>query len=371
MPRNPSFAVTTTAPHVRDTMSVERAMNYVVVALAPCLFMALFNTGYQANIALAELGAASAPGWRGAILDALGTGYDPASVWADLWHGALHYLPVLAVSWIAAAFWQHVFARVRGRETAPGLVVVALLFSLSLPPAVPLWQVALGMSFGIVVAREVFGGFGMNFLNPALTGLAFLYATYPKQMVGETAWTVVEGFTGATTLRTAAEGGMAAVNWAGTNWMQAFLGGVPGAFGATSVVACLIGAAILIATRVGSVRVMAGALGGMIAAALAFNLLAGAALPFAELSWPWHLVLGSFAFGVVFLATDPVTAAQTNTGRWIYGLMIGVLVVVIRVSNVAHPDGVMFAILFANLTAPLIDHLVVRANIRRRARNDG
>ncbi len=371
MAPRPHSAVTAAAPHVRDTMSVERAMSWVVVALAPCLFMALFNTGYQANLAMAQLGLASAPGWRGAVLDALGTGYDPANVWADMSHGALHYLPVLAVSWIVAAFWQHLFARVRGRDIAPGIAVVALLFSLSLPPTVPLWQVALGMSFGIVVAREVFGGFGMNFLNPALTGLAFLYATYPKQMVGETAWTVVEGFTGATTLRTAAEGGMAAVNWAGTNWMQAFLGGVPGAFGATSALACLIGAVVLIATGVASVRIMAGALGGMIAAALAFNTLVGASIPFGELSWVWHFALGSFAFGVVFLATDPVTASQTDTGRWIYGLMIGALVVVIRVANVAHPDGVMFAILFANITAPLIDHLVVRANIRRRARRDG
>lgn len=164
---------------------------------------------------------------------------------------------------------------------------------------------------------------------------------------------------------------MAAVNWAGTNWMQAFLGGVPGAFGATSTLACLIGAAVLIAARVASVRIMAGALGGMIAAALAFNYLASAAVPFAELSWPWHLVLGSFAFGIVFLATDPVTAAQTDTGRWIYGLMIGALIVVIRVANVAHPDGVMFAILFANITAPLVDYLVVRANVRRRARRHG
>ena len=369
MPRHP--AVTAGAPHVRDTMSVSRAMTWVVVALIPCLFMALFNTGYQANLAMTQLGVATAPGWHGVVLDALATGYDPAEPWANLCHGAMFYLPVLAVSWIVAAFWQYVFATLRRRGCAPGIAVVALLFSLSLPPTVPLWQVALGMSFGIVVAREVFGGFGMNFLNPALTGLAFLYATYPRQMVGETAWTVIEGFTGATTMRLAAEGGMAAVNWAGTNWMQAFLGGVPGAFGATSTLACLIGAAVLIATRTASVRVMAGALGGMIAAALAFNQLVGASLPFAELSWPWHLVLGSFAFGVVFLATDPVTAAQTDTGRWICGIMIGALVVVIRVANVAHPDGVMFAILLANITAPLIDYLVVRANVRRRARRHG
>jgi Na+-transporting NADH:ubiquinone oxidoreductase subunit B len=246
-----------------------------------------------------------------------------------------------------------------------------LLFSLSLPPTIPLWQVALGMSFGIVVAKEVFGGTGKNFLNPALAALAFLYATYPKQMVGETAWTVVEGFTGATTMRIVAGGGIEAVHWAGTNWMQSFLGVVPGAFGATSTLACLLGAAVLVATRVASLRIMAGALVGMIVAAVLFNQLVGRALPFGDLSWHWHLTLGSFAFGVVFLATDPVTAAATNLGRWIYGVLIGALVVVIRVANITHPDGVMFAILFGNIVAPLIDYLVMQANIRRRARRGG
>lgn len=360
-------AVTRGAPHVRDGMSMTRAMNCVVVALVPCILMAIFNTGYQANLNMEQIGVDSAPGWRGAVLEALGTGYDPFDVWAVMWHGALHYLPVLAVALIVGGLWEQLFATLRKRERAPGLLVIALLFSLSLPPAVPLWQVGLGMSFGIVVAKEVFGGLGKNFLNPALTGLAFLYATYPQQMVGETAWTVVEGFTGATTMRIAAGGGIEAVNWAGTNWMQAFLGAVPGAFGATSTLACLLGAAVLIATRVASLRVMSGALFGMIAAALLFDLFVGTDVPFGALSWHWHLVLGSFAFGVVFLATDPVTAAATDTGRWIYGILIGGLVVVIRVANVTHPDGVMFAILFGNIVAPLIDYLVMRANIKRRA----
>lgn len=365
------LAVARRAPHIRDAMSVDRAMGWVMVALVPCILMALVNTGYQANLAMAELRLASAPGWRGALLDAFGIGYDPTDIWADLWHGATHYLPVLFVAAVVGGLWEWLFARIRGRERGPGLAVIALLFSLSLPPTVPLWQVALGMSFGIVVAREVFGGAGMNFFNPALTGLAFLYATYPKQMVGETAWTVVEGFTGATTLRVAAGGGIEAANWAGTNWMQSVLGAVPGAFGATSTLAVLIGAAVLIYAGVASVRIMAGALVGMIAVSLLFNVLVGDALPFAELSWHWHLTLGSFAFGVVFLATDPVTAAATDTGRWIYGILIGGLIVVIRVANVAHPDGVMFAILFGNICAPLIDYLVMRANIRRRARRGG
>ena len=365
-----AVAVTGRAPHVRDAMNVNRAMNWVVVALAPCILMAFFNTGYQANAAMAELGVTSTPGWRGTVLEVLGIGYDPWDIWAAAWHGGLHYLPVLAVSAIVGVFWEQLFATLRRRERTPGLVVIALVFSLSLPPTIPLWQVALGMSFGIVIAKEVFGGSGKNFLNPALAGLAFLYATYPKQMVGETAWTVVEGFTGATIMRVAAGGGIEAVHWAGTNWMQSFLGVVPGAFGSTSALACLLGAAVLIATRVASARIMAGALFGMVLAALLFNHLVGDALPFANLSWHWHLTLGSLAFGVIFLATDPVTAAATDTGRWIYGFLIGSLIVVIRVANVTHPDGVMFAILFGNIVAPLIDYLIMRRNIRRRARRN-
>jgi len=359
---------TVRAPHIRDPMSTAGAMNCVVVALLPCLFMALFNTGHQANLAMQALKVSSAPGWRGAVIDSLGIGYDPASILASMWLGALHYLPVLAVAAICGAFWEWLFAVRRGRARGPGLMVVALLFSLSLPPSVPLWQVALGMSFGIVVGREIFGGTGRNFLNPALVGLAFLYATWPTQMLGGASWTVVDGFTGATNLRAAAAGGVEAASWAGSNWMLSFLGVVPGSFGETSTLACLLGAAYLIYRRVASARIMMGALAGMIATALLFNWLIGGVVPFGDLSWHWHLTLGGFAFGVVFLATDPVTAASTRAGRWVYGALIGSLVVVLRVANIAHPDGVMYAILFGNMTAPLIDYAVVRANVRRRER---
>ncbi len=362
--------VTSRAPHIRGAMNMDRAMNCVIVALVPCLFMALFNTGHQANLAMAQLGITSAPGWRGNILDGLGIGYDAASVWSSAWHGALHYLPVLAVAVICGSLWERLFATWRGRDRTPGLLVIALLFSLSLPPSVPLWQVALGMSFGIVVGREIFGGTGRNFLNPALVGLAFLYATYPKQMLGGASWTVVEGFTGATVMRAVASGGFEAPHWAGTNWMLSFLGVVPGAFGATSALACLLGAIYLIVKRLASARIMVGALVGLIATSTLFNWLVGDALPFGNLSWHWHLTLGSFAFGVVFLATDPVTAAATNAGRWVYGVLIGSLVVVLRVANVAHPDGVMFAILFGNMVAPLIDYAVVRAHIKRQERRN-
>jgi Na+-transporting NADH:ubiquinone oxidoreductase subunit B len=352
-------------------MNLQRAMNAVIVALLPILAMALYNTGHQANLTMAQLGLATQPGWQGRVIDSLGIGHDPWSIWACVSYGALYYLPVLAVSAIVASLWEQLFAAARRRAREPGYMLIALLFSLSLPPSIPLWQVAVGISFGIVVGKEIFGGTGKNFLNPALVGLAFLYATYPQQLLGDGSWSVVEGFTGATGLKVMAGGGIAATHWAGTNWMQAFLGVVPGAFGETSTLACLLGAAYLIVTRVASARIMAGALWGMIMASAAFNHLVGDALPFGGLSWHWHLTLGSFAFGVVFLATDPVTSAGTNAGRWIYGILIGVLVVVIRVANVTHPDGVMFAILFGNITAPFIDYLVVRANVRRRARRHG
>lgn len=366
-----SINIIRNAPYVRDSMNVNRAMNCVIIALMPCTLMAFLNTGYQTNLAMAELGINSVPGWRAAILETFRIGYDSSSLWANFWHGALYFLPVLAVATIIGSLWERLFSYFRGREMIPGLFLTTLLFSLSLPPSIPLWQVALGISFGVVVAKEVFGGTGKNFLNPALAALAFLYATYPKQMVGETAWTVVEGFTGATAMRVVAGGGLEPLHWAGTNWMQAFLGVVPGAFGATSTLACLLGAGYLIFTGVASARIMVGALTGMILVTILFNQFVGETRLFANLSWHWHLTLGSFAFGIVFIATDPVTAAQTNTGRWVYGILIGTLIVVIRVTNVSHPDGVMFAILFGNITAPLIDYIVVRANIRRRSLRHG
>jgi Na+-transporting NADH:ubiquinone oxidoreductase subunit B len=360
--------VTGGAPHIRDAITLNRAMRYMVVALIPCLFLALYNTGLQANLALASLGEKTVSGWRGAVLTGLGVGFDPNSVWDALWHGAVYFVPVLAVALMAGRAWEAVFARARGRPLGEGGAVVALLFALSLPPAVPLWQVALGISFGVVVGKEIFGGTGKNFLNPALAGLAFLYVTYPKSMIGQGAWYVVDGFTGPTSLQAVAQGGVEAIGGIGTTWLQAFAGLVPGPFGATSALAALIGACVLLWTGVVSARILAGVIIGMVATVLVVNQVDPGTDPFLGLPWYWHLTLGSFAFGTVFLATDPVTSAMTDTGRWIYGLLIGFMVVLIRVMDTAHPDGVMFAILIGNIFAPLIDHLVVRANIARRVR---
>ena len=367
MLRLPPARATAGAPHVRDAMNLTRAMNIVVVALIPCILVGVYNTGYQASVRMAQAGMQAAPDWHDVIISALGVGYSPAGFLAPFVHGLHFFLPVFVTALIAGGFWETLFVRARGGGRSGDFVLIALLFSLSMPPSVPLWQVALGMSFGIVVGKEIFGGTGKNFLNPALTGLAFLYVTYPAQMVGETAWAVY-GLTGATPMETTVNGGAETLDWVGSPWLQSFLGLVPGPIGATSTLACLIGAALLIATRVASPRIMAGSLFGMIAAAVLFNSFGDPANAYAALTWQWHLVLGSFAFATVFLATDPVSAPMTNTGRWIYGVLVGALVILIRVANTTHPDGVMFAILFANILAPLIDHGVMTANIRRRRR---
>ena len=366
-----TVAITQVAPHVRDAFSLERAMRCVLVALVPCVFMAFYNTGYQANVDVAVAGLDSAPGWRGAVLDALGIGYDRSSIWAAIAHGALYFLPVLAVTVVVGGLWERAFARLRDRPTGEGFMVIALLFTLILPPSIPLWQVALGISFAVVVGKEIFGGTGKNFLNIPLTGLAFLYVTYPREMISETAWTVVDAFTAPTYLQMAGRQDLESIAWLGTTWMQTFVGLVPGSLGTTSTLACLIGAALLLYRRVVSARIMVGILFGMIGSVWLLNQLGEPANAFVGLSWHWHLTLGSFAFGTVFLATDPVSAPMTNTGRWIYGLLIGAMIVLIRVGNPAHPDGIIFAVLFGNIFAPLIDHLVARANIRRRARRGG
>ena len=357
-------------PHVRDVMTIRRYSDMVVVALIPALLMALYNTGHQINLALEGLGRSRHDRWQGWVIETLGIGHDPWNVWACFVLGALYYLPVLAVSLVIGDLWEQLFASARRRPRTPGVLLFALLFSLSLPPSIPLWQVALGASFGVVVGKEIFGGTGRNFVHPVLVGLAFLYAAYPQEMLGHASWTVVEGFTGATGMKVLAGGAVEAAHWTGSNWMQAFLGFVPGAFGETSTLACVIGGAWLLMNRIASGRVIAGGFLGMIAAATVSGLLSQDTSMFGGLGWAWHMVLGGFAFGMVFLATDPATSSITNTGRWIYGLLIGALAVVFRVANVAHPDGTMFAILFGNMAAPLIDYAVMRRNMARRGRRD-
>ncbi len=358
---------TRNAPHVRDALDLKRLMSYVVVALIPCILWSWYNTGYQANLALAEIGAAKAD-WRGALLAAFGIGFNPQNVFANIAHGFLHFLPIYLVTLIAGGVWEVLFATVRNHEVNEGFLVTSMLYTLILPPDMPLWMVALGISFGVVLGKEVFGGTGKNFLNPALTGRAFLFFAYPAEMSGDGVWVAVDGYSSATPLGVGATGGMEGILAAGYTWWEAFIGLIPGSLGETSTLACLIGAAFLIYTRVASWRIIFGVFFGMVGTALLFNAIGSDTNPMMAMPWHWHLVLGGFAFGMVYMATDPVSASMTNAGRWAFGILIGFMCVMIRVINPAFPEGMMLAILFANIFAPLIDYVVIQLNIRRRQR---
>jgi Na+-transporting NADH:ubiquinone oxidoreductase subunit B len=279
-------------------------------------------------------------------------------------HGAAYFLPIYMTTFIVGGFWEVLFASVRGHEVNEGFFVTSILFALCCPPDLPLWMVAVGISFGIVIGKEVFGGTGKNFLNPALTGRAFLYFAYPAYMSGDAVWSAVDGYTGATMLSVAAADGMVALQQSAT-WMQAFLGTIQGSIGETSTLAILMGAVLLLVMRIASWRIITGVLIGSAVLSLLFNNI-DSTNPMFAMPFYWHWVIGGFAFGAIFMATDPVSAAMTNTGKFWYGILIGVMVILIRVVNPAFPEGMMLAILFANLFAPLFDHWVVQGNIKRR-----
>ena len=357
--------VTDGPTHVRDGIDLKRTMITVVVALVPCIFMAMWNTGYQVNLAMQQMGAATTGEWRGIIIDILGIGYNPHNPLANVFHGFLYFFPVFLVCNMVGGLWEGLFAMVRKHEINEGFLVTGMLFPLTLPPTIPLWQVAIGISFGVVIGKEVFGGTGKNFLNPALTGRAFLYFAYPVEITGDAVWVAVDSFTYATPLGAAAADGMAAVTGAVT-WTQAFLGTIPGSMGETSTLACLIGAAILIATRVGSWQIIASMTAATVVCAELLHAIGSDTNPMFQMDAAWHLVLGGYAFGCVYMATDPVSATMTPTGRWVYGALIGFMTVLIRVINPAFPEGVMLAILFGNVFAPAIDYVAIQANIKRR-----
>ena len=358
-------SVTRGTPHVRDAVDLKRVMMLVLVASLPAALMGIYSVGLNANIALADLGLAGADRWREPILSVFG--YDPDSPLACLVHGLLYFLPIYIVTFVVGIFWEILFAAVRNHEVNEGFFVTSWLFALTLPPDVPLWQVALGISFGVVIGKEVFGGTGKNFLNPALVGRAFLFFAYPAQMSGNV-WVPVDGYTGATALALAAEGGLEAMTAGGITWAGAFIGTIPGAIGETSALGCLVGAVMLAYMRIASWKIMLGVVFGLVAMTSLFNLIGSDTNPMFAVPWHWHLVVGSVAFGLVFMATDPVSASMTETGKWIYGTLIGVMVALIRVTNPAYPEGVMLAILFGNVFAPVIDWFVVQANVRRRDR---
>jgi Na+-transporting NADH:ubiquinone oxidoreductase subunit B len=361
--------LTRTSPHIRDALDLKRVMITVVIAASPAAVMGMWNTGYQANMALQSLGLVGIEGWRGMLLPLLGAGYDPASVYDCFVHGLLYFLPIYIVTMVVGLTWEVLFAGVRNHEVNEGFFVTGFLFALIVPATIPLWQVAVGITFGVIIGKEVFGGTGKNFLNPALVARAFLYFAYPAQISGDAVWTAVDGFSGATALGAAAVDGMAGISAIGLSWTQAFLGQMQGSLGETSTLACLAGGALLVFTRIASWRIIVAVFAGLIIPTLLFGS-ADSSNPMMSMPWHWHIVLGGFAFGAVFMATDPVSAAQTNAGKWIFGLLIGFMTWLIRVINPAFPEGIMLAILFANVFAPVIDHFVVRANVKRRLKRN-
>ena len=364
-------SVTKTTAHVRDGIDLKRMMVAVWVCTFPVIFFGMWNIGYQANKAFAanpELLTAQ-DNWRMGLIRMF-AGFDPSSAWDNIVQGATWFLPIYIVTFAVGIAWEMLFASVRKHEVNEGFFVTSVLFALTMPPSIPLWQVALGISFGVVLAKEVFGGTGKNFLNPALAGRAFLYFAYPAHSSGDSEWTGVDGFTMATPLGNAAGGGVEAIAGNGVSWMNAFIGMIPGSIGETSTLIILIMGCVLMISKIASWRIIGGVFLGMVAMSLLLNAIGSKTNPMFAMPWYWHLVLGGFAFGMVYMATDPVSAAMTNTGKMIFGALIGIMVVLIRVVNPAFPEGIMLAILFGNLCAPLIDHFVIQANVKRRLRRN-
>jgi Na+-transporting NADH:ubiquinone oxidoreductase subunit B len=357
--------VTKGLTHVRDNLDLKRMMIFVWLATFPAMFYGMYNTGIQANEAIVG-GYAALDDWRVAILNLLGvTMGNGANLFDNFLFGAMYFLPIYAVTFIVGGFWEVLFASVRKHEVNEGFFVSSVLFALIVPASIPLWQVALGITFGVVVAKEIFGGTGRNFLNPALAGRAFLFFAYPTDISGDAVWTTVDGFSGATSLSVMSQGGLEALQ-SNLSWMDAFLGNMQGSVGEVSTLAILIGGAFIVITGIASWRIISGVMIGMIATSVLFNLIGSDTNHMFQLPWYWHLVMGGFAFGMIFMATDPVSASFTNKGKWMYGALIGLMVVLIRVVNPAFPEGMMLAILFANLFAPLFDYFVVQGNIKRR-----
>ena len=332
--------VTFKGSHIRDTFDMKRAMIVVVVAVIPALLFGMWNTGYQHFLSLGET----------------------VGFWDQFWYGFLKILPIIIVSYVVGLGIEFAFAQARGHEVNEGYLVSGMLIPLIVPPDIPLWMLTIAIVFAVIIGKEVFGGTGMNILNPALTARAFLFFAYPQDMSGDKVWISdkADAFSGATPLGDALVGNFDNFPSA----MDMFIGIIPGSVGETSTVAILIGAVILLFTGIASWRVMFSVFAGGLIMGLIFNFFG--ANEYMKLPAYYHLIMGGFAFGAVFMATDPVTAAQTNKGKYIYGFLIGIMAVIIRVVNPAYPEGMMLAILLLNVFAPLIDHYVVEANIKRR-----
>ena len=335
--------VTKDGPHIRDSVDLKRSMIFVVIAMIPAILFGIFNVGFQ---------------------------QDPSrSVLDNFIAGLIIVGPIIAVVYTVGGFWEVIFAVFRKHEVNEGFLVTGMLIPMVMPPTIPLWMVAVATSFGVVIGKEIFGGTGYNIFNPALVARAFIFFAYPAQISGDLVWKV-DGMSAATPLLTASsEQGSTALNLLEGKFTfeDMFFGFIPGSIGETSTLACLIGGLFLLITRIANWRVIAGVVIGMVSTALLTNLIAEYSTN-SMLSLPphYHFVMGGFAFGLVFMATEPVTAAHTDRGRWIYGLLIGFMVIIIRAINPAYPEGMMLAILFANAFAPLIDYFVIQKNIKKR-----
>ena len=364
--------------HVRDSIDLKRIMIMVWLATFPAMFWGMYNVGHQAVMGLsatysgAELLAIIEGNWRLAWAFGSAEALISSGWLSQMWLGALYFLPVYATVFVVGGFWEVLFAIVRKHEVNEGFFVSSVLFALILPPTIPLWQAALGITFGIVVAKEIFGGTGRNFLNPALAGRAFLYFAYPANMSGGLVWVAADGYSGATPLSQWYEGGNSALmnNMTGESisWMDAFIGNIPGSMGEVSSLLIMLSGLALIVMKIASWRIVAGVIVGLVATSSLLNLIGSETNAMFSMPFYWHFVLGGVAFGTFFMATDPVSAAFTNKGKWAYGILIGVMTIGIRVLNPAYPEGIMLAILFANLFAPLFDFIVREGNIKRRNR---
>jgi Na+-transporting NADH:ubiquinone oxidoreductase subunit B len=361
-----SRTVTRSGPHIRDANNVQRLWNYFVFASVPAWLIGLWSLGHQTNLAIADFQLEQVPGWRAWLLTRSGIGFDAFSVMDCFLHGLLYFLPILLLALLVGALWEAVFATLRKKPVDEGLLVIAWFFALMMPATVPMYQVALGMTFGIVVGKLIYGGSGRYLVSPALLGVTFLVFSYPSLLFGEGAWVPVAGYDQPTVLELVTdEGGLKVVAAVDYSYWQLFLGDRPGAVGAVSTLGALVGAIFLILTGMASWRIMLGAVGGLVAVALISNGVASDNGLFA-VPWYWHLVLGGFVFGTVFIATDPVAGPMTDAGRWGFGLLVGALTMLIRLVNPSYYEGVMFAILLASMFSPLIDFAVTEMNIRRR-----
>ncbi|WP_133467938.1 NADH:ubiquinone reductase (Na(+)-transporting) subunit B [Paraglaciecola marina] len=362
-------SVTKSTTHVKDSVDLKRIMIMVWMATFPAMFYGMFNIGQQAQLAIID-GAVWADTatafWQAGLFQMLGGELSATTGWFGLMlYGACFFVPIYATVFAVGGFWEVLFASVRKHEINEGFFVTSVLFALTLPATIPLWQAALGITFGVVIAKEIFGGTGRNFLNPALSGRAFLYFAYPAQISGDAIWVAADGYSGATALSQAASGSI--TDWSlNADWWDAFFGNLQGSVGEVSTLALMIGGLFIIYMRIASWRIVLGVLAGCAIFSTLLNLVGSDTNPMFAMPWYWHLVTGGFAFGMFFMATDPVSASFTNKGKWAYGILIGLMCVMVRVINPAFPEGMMLAILFANLWAPLFDYFVAQSNIKRR-----